>query len=55
MKPVYPGCILQGLQDINDDREMEAKIEYKAHLFEVAARESYGSDLSNLQIRILDY
>lgn len=49
------GVYYKALQDINDDREMEAKIEYKAHLFEVAARESYGSDLSNLQIRILDY
>lgn len=49
------GVYYRALQDMNDDREFEAKQEYQRLLFEVVARETYGVDLSNLSCQVSGY
>ncbi len=46
------GVYFKALQDDDDDRFKEEKKEYQRLLMDLIGRETYGTDLSNLQIKI---
>ena len=49
------GLKWKGLEDDDDNRQIEVRNEYRRVLRNLVAQETYGHDMSNLQIAVVDY